>query len=193
MKRLLLLIIFQFFYQLNAQNSMLGISTVASDLSFIKFYKQRSLLLDPGFEVRLEIPLNKKGSYYSGVTVGQYRGGFLHKSMGVKYKLNVRVWHISVPFYYRFMNYKNWYPRIGLNFNLPLTNTYIYKIYDNNQLVYDNADFFYKNWNFDYFQLLFGVEANIAKQWKLDFQTSFLFAAHASVGIKYLFPIKTKK
>ena len=193
MKKLLLIIIFPFVFQLNAQNTTLGISTGISDFYLFDYYKHSSLLLDPGFEVRLEIPLNKRGSFYSGIAVGQYRESLLHKSNDIKYKLNIRVWHISSPFYYKYTYSKNWHPRIGINLNIPLTNTNTYKIYDKNQLVYDNTDKFYKNINLDYFQLLLGVEVNIAKQWQLDFQTSFLFAAHASVGIKYLFPIKTKK
>lgn len=195
MKRILLTITIVFALQISAQSTSLSLATEISSSYTIDFYKNSLPIIKPGVVIRLAVPLDQYGNLHSGLNFGYSKSGLKHKSNDISYELNINVWHISVPLYYRVSSLNKWHPRFGGNLNIPLKQTYIYSIYDGDQLVYQNIDKPIKNKNqlYDYLQFIAGVDVNIAKQWQLDFQTNFFLAAHLSVGIKYLFPHQTKK
>ncbi len=193
-KFLIFSLLMPFFLKLQAQNTSLTLSTGLSDFYSFSFYEDRTFLFQPGFDVRLDFPFIRDWHIYSGAEIGLYNAGYKHMSDNVDYRLNIQLWHFSAPLYYRFENeHKKWHPRFGLNLNIPLKYTYTYDIYDNGEPVYHNSDKPYKNKYYDYIQLLFGFDVDIAKHWQFDFQTRFFLSGNVSIGIKYLFPLQTEK
>ncbi len=192
-KNLIITFFILFLFKLQAQNTSFTLSTGTTVFYSFNFYEDASIVFRPGFDAHLDFPLIKEWYVYSGLGFGLNHGGFKHKSDDVTYNLDLKLWHISSPLYFRFENPKKWHPRAGVLFNVPLKYTSTYDIFDNGKLVYHNTDKPYKNKYFDYMQLLLGFDVDLAEQWQLDFQASFLMSANVSIGIKYLFPSQTKK
>lgn len=157
------------------------------------FYEKQTIHIQPGFDARIEFPLIKEWNVFSGIEIGMYHGGLLHKSGDITYDLDLKLWHLSAPLYFRFSNDNKWHLLFVAKLNIPFNFIYTYDIYDNGILVYHNTDNPFKNKYYDYLQLLFGVDVDLDKHWQLDFQTSIFLSENVSIGIKYTFPSQTEK
>jgi len=193
MKKLFFWLLLPIVFQLQAQNTSLSVSSVFNYYGQVHFYRQHTIIFQPGFDMRLNFPLNKKAKFFSGIEFGYYTGGLKHTSNDIVYDLRIHTWHLAIPFYRRFTTSEKWHPRIGFILNLPLSSTYTYDIYDSDRRVYHNTDKPLKeNFN-DFFQIQTGFEYRISKQWWWDLQINFLSSGQISTGIKYFFREQTKK
>ncbi len=193
MKKTFFWLLLPVFFQLQAQNTSLGLSSVFNYYGQVHFYKPQSVIYQPGFDLRLNFSLSKKAKVFSGLEFGWYGGGLKHISNGITYDLHIRTWHLTIPFYRRFMTSEKWHPRMGFILNFPLSTTYTYDIYDGDQRVYHNSNKPVKeNFN-DFFQIQTGFEYRMGQQWWWDVQINFLSSAQISTGIKYYFREQTKK
>ncbi len=192
MKKFILLILMPVFFQLHAQNSSLSLSGVFTYYN-VHFYKDHSIIFQPGFDIRYNFPINKKAKYFTGIEFGYYSGGLKHTSNDITYDLRAGTWHVAIPFYRRYMTSEKWHPRVGFIINIPLSTTYTYNIYDSDQNVYQNTDKPAKEHFNDIIQVQTGFEYRIAKQWWLDFQVYLMGNFQISTGIKYYFLAQTKK
>jgi len=192
MKKLIFLILMPVFFQLHAQNKSLGLSGVFTYYN-VHFYRDHSIIFQPGLDIHFNFPINKKAMYFTGFELGHYAGGLKHESNGITYDLKIETWHLSIPLYRQFMTSEKWHPRIGFILNIPLSTTYTYNIFDGNQNVYHNTDKPAKeNFN-DFIQIQTGFEYRITKQWWWDVQVYMMGNFQVSTGIKYYFPAQTKK
>ncbi len=177
-----------YFFRLNAQNTSLTFSTGTTYFYSFTFYEDHTIRMQPGFNAGFDFPLIGQWNIYSGIEAGLYKGGLQHKSGDITYNLDLNVWHISAPLYFRFSNENKWHPRFGLKMNIPLKFTYTYDIYDSGRLVYHNTDKPFENHYLDYLQLLLGVDVDLSRNWHLDFQTNIFLSANVSIGVRYIFP-----
>jgi len=157
------------------------------------FYKTSTVYLQPGFDIGAELPFNRAKTLFMGLNVSYYRGGLQYESdANIKHLLKRQIWVVKFPLYYKFL-FKKFDLKWGLIFQYPLSDIYIYDIYDANRLVYHNSDEPIQQPYTDYIQGLVGAEYQLSKQLKLNFQINAFSHFHISTGLIYSINLDAKK
>jgi len=138
------------------------------------FYKESTVYLQPGFDIGAGFAFNRAKTLFTGLNVSYYRGGLQYVSdANIKHLLKRQIWLIKLPIYYRYPTGK-FELKAGIVLQYPLSDLYVYNIYDGNRLVYHNTDkpiqYPYK----DYVQILLGAEYHLSKRLKFNFQITAL-------------------